>query len=93
MAVRQDALYDLRAAPALPLVCGRCSRAGKRSRGRWPSVRLRENVDAEGNSHAQLTYRCDTRCRRTYRIDFDAMQQACLDTARAGHSLVALDIE
>ena len=112
MAVRVDALYDLRAAPALPLVCGLCGRVlewvaidlerervffrepvAKRSRGRWPSVRLRENVDGEGHSRARLTYRCDSRCRRTYTIDFDAMQQACLGAARAGHALVALDLE
>src|SRR2546423_9251024 len=84
-----DALYDLRGAPALPLVCGRCGRVlewvaidlegervffrerpGRRRRGRWPSVRVREKVDGEGNARARLTYRCDHRCRRTYTIDF-----------------------
>jgi hypothetical protein len=112
MAVREDALYDLRAAPALPLVCGRCGRVlewvaidlerdrvffrdrvGKRGRGRWPSVRLRETLDDDGRSRACLTYRCDDHCRRTYTIDFDAMQDACLGAARAGHGLVALDIQ
>ncbi len=111
MAVREDALYDLRVAPALPLVCGRCGRVLewvavdlerervffrdriRRRRGRWPSVQLRENVDPDGNAGARLTYRCDQRCRRTYTIDFDAMQQACLGAAREGHALVALDIE
>ena len=112
MAIREDALYDLRRAPALPLVCGRCGRVlewvaidlpgervffrervGRRSRGRWPSVRLRENVDEQGRAHARLTYRCHNRCRRTYTIDFDSMQQACLAAARDGHALVALDIE
>jgi hypothetical protein len=111
-----DALYDLRAAPALPLVCGRCGRVlewvavdvaggrvffrdrdrervGRRGRGRWPSVRLRDYVDGDGHACAQLTYRCDHECRMTYRIDFDAMQDACLGAARAGHALVALDIE
>jgi hypothetical protein len=112
MAVREDALYDLRATPGLPLVCGRCGRVlewvaidlerervffrepvGRRGRGRWPSVRLRENVDGQGRSRARLTYRCDQRCRRTYTIDFDSMQLACLGAVRAGHALVALDIE
>ena len=112
MPVRDDALYDLRAAPALPLVCGRCGRVlewvaidlergrvffrervGRRGRGRWPSVQLRENFDGDGNARARLTYRCDHRCRRTYRIDFDSMQHACLGAARDGHALVALDIE
>jgi hypothetical protein len=112
MAVREDALYDLRAAPALPLVCGRCGRVlewvaidverervffrervGRSGRGRWPSVRLRETLDDDGRSRALLTYRCDHRCRRTYTIDFDSMQQSCLGAARAGHALVALDIE
>jgi hypothetical protein len=112
MAVREDALYDLRTAPALPLVCGRCGRVlewvaidlerervffrdriGKQGRGRWPSVRLRETLDDDGRSHASLTYRCDHHCRRTYTIDFDAMQHACLGAARAGHGLVALDIQ
>ncbi len=112
MPVRDDALYDLRAAPALPLVCGRCGlvlewvaidlerervffrdRIGRRGRGRWPSVRFRETVDDDGRSRARLTYRCDHDCRRTYTIDFDAMQHACLGAARAGHALVALDIE
>ena len=105
-----DALYDLRAAPALPLVCGRCGRVlewvaidlphGRvffrdraSRRGRWPSVRLRDYVDAHGHAGAQLTYRCDQQCRMTYRIDFDAMQDACLNAARAGHALVALDIQ
>jgi hypothetical protein len=112
MPVREDALYDLREAPALPLVCGRCglvlewvaidlpgervffrARGHRRGRGRWPSVRLREKVDGEGNARARLTYRCDQRCKRTYTIDFESMQQACLGAARAGHALVALDIE
>jgi hypothetical protein len=112
MAVREDALYDLRGAPALPLVCGRCGRvlewvaidlegrrvffrerAGRRHRGRWPSVRVQEKVDGDGNARARLTYRCDHRCRRTYTIDFDSMQRACLGAARDGHALVALDIE
>lgn len=113
MPVRDDALYDLRAAPAIPLVCGRCGlvlefvavdlerdrvffrdalhRRG--GRGRRPSVRLSEHVDADGHASARLTYRCDSRCRRTYSIDFNAMQQACLAAARAGHALVELDIE
>jgi hypothetical protein len=105
-----DALYDLRAKPALPLVCGRCGRVlewvaidlpnarvffrdrvGRRRR--WPSVRLRDYVDAEGHECAQLTYRCESACRMTYRIDFDALQDACLGAARAGHALVALDIQ
>jgi hypothetical protein len=112
MPVREDALYDLRAAPALPLVCGRCGRVlewvaidlerervffrdriAKRGRGRWPSVRLRETIGDDGRSRASLTYRCDHHCRRTYTIDFDAMQHACLGAARAGHGLVALDIQ
>jgi hypothetical protein len=112
MAVREDALYDLRGAPALPLVCGSCGRVlewvaidlecdrvffrervARRRPGRWPSVRLRERIDQEGRSRARLIYRCDHRCRRTYVIDFESMQQSCLDAARAGHALVALDIE
>ncbi|HEX4490236.1 MAG TPA: hypothetical protein VH914_03435 [Acidimicrobiia bacterium] len=105
-----DALYDLRTAPALPLVCGRCGRVlewvavdlpnGRvffrervPRRGRGPSVRLRDYVDAEGHVCARLTYRCDHQCRMTYCIDFDAMQDACLAAARAGHALVALDIQ
>ena len=111
MAVREDALYDLRRARALPLVCGRCGRVlewvsidverervffrdrSRLGRGRWPSVRLREKIDGNGQAWARLTYRCDHRCRRTYTIDFDAMQQSCLDAVRAGHALVALDIQ
>ena len=111
MPVREDALYDLREAPALPIVCGRCGRLLEwvsidverdrvffrervgRGRGRWPSVRVREHVDGDGNSSARLTYRCDHHCRRKYTIDFDSMQQACLGAARAGHALLALDIE
>jgi hypothetical protein len=107
-----DAISDLRAAPALPLVCGRCGRvlewvaidlagdrvffrerARRRGRGRWPSVRTRAYVDDDGRACARLTYRCDHHCRRTYRIEFDAMQHACLGAARAGHALVALDIQ
>jgi hypothetical protein len=61
-------------------------------RGRRPSVRLRDYFDADGHACARLTYRCDHQCRMTYRIDFDAMQDACLAGARAGHALVALDI-
>jgi hypothetical protein len=115
MSVRDDALYDLRAAPALPLVCGGCGRvlewvavdlerdrvffrepvaaSARRRRGRWPSVQLRENLDDDGQARARLTYRCDYRCRRTYTIDFDSMQRACLGAARDGHALVALEIE
>ncbi len=62
-------------------------------RGRWPSVRLREGHDRDGNPQANLVYRCDSRCRRMYAIDFEAMQQACLDAVRAGHALISLDIE
>jgi hypothetical protein len=111
MPVRDDALYDLRTAPALPLVCGRCGRVLEwvaidverdrvyfreqvsRRRGRWPSVRVSEIVDSDGRPCARLTYRCDQHCRRTYTIDFESMQDACLSAARAGHALVALDIE
>ena len=111
MPVRDDALYDLRTAPALPLVCGRCGRVlewvaidverdrvyfreqASRRRGRWPSVRVSEIVDRDGRPGARLTYRCGPHCRRTYTIDFESMQDACLSAARAGHALVALDIE
>jgi hypothetical protein len=111
MPVRDDALYDLRATPALPLVCGRCGRVLewvavdverdrvyfreqlRRRRGRWPSVRVSEIADREGRQGARLTYRCGPRCRRTYKIDFESMQDACLGAARAGHALVALDIQ
>ena len=112
MPVRDDALYDLRTAPALPLVCGRCGRVLEwvaidverdrvyfreqqlsRRRGRWPSVRVNEIVADDGRPCARLTYRCGPHCRRTYTIDFEAMQDACLGAARAGHTLVALDIE
>lgn len=107
-----DALYDLRAAPALPLVCARCGRvlewvaidlaggrvffrdrSARRARRGRPSVRLRNYLDDAGHACARLTYRCEHRCGRTYRIDFDSMQAACLAAARAGHALVALDIE
>lgn len=107
-----DALYDLRAAPALPIVCARCDRvlewvaidraggriffrdrAGRRTRRGRPSVRLRNYLDDDGFACARLTYRCDHRCGRTYRIEFDSLQASCLAAARAGHALVALDIE
>jgi hypothetical protein len=68
-------------------------RGGVGRRGRWPSVRLRDYVDADGHACARLTYRCEHQCRMIYRIDFDAMQEACLAAARAGHALVALDIQ
>ena len=111
MPVRDDALYDLRTAPALPLVCGRCGRVLEwvaidverdrvyfreqvtRGRGRWPSVRVTEIVADDGSPSARLTYRCGPHCRRTYTIDFESMQERALGAARAGHALVALDIE
>jgi len=68
-------------------------RAGRRARRGRPSVRLRDYLDEDGHACARLTYRCDHQCGRTYQIEFDSMQDACLAAARAGHALVALDIE